>query len=71
MSEHHKEYPVKMTPEGHPRRIRIDLATPAEAAIRNAMTEVEKAGAHPRLTDAVILLQQALDAVADFVDESL
>jgi hypothetical protein len=52
-----------------PRRIRIDLMTPAELAIRNAMAEVEKAGADVLLTDAVILLQQAQNKVADFVDQ--
>lgn len=51
-----------------PRRNRLDKNTPAELAIRNAMLEVEKAGAHPLLTDAVILLGQAKDKVADFVD---
>lgn len=63
MSKH-----ITMSDNGFPRRIRTDLFTPAEAAIRNAVMEVEKAGAHPRLTDAVILLQQAQDAVADFVE---
>ena len=61
------DYPMKMV-DGVPRRIRVDLLSPAENAIRDAMAEVEKAGAHPRLTDAVILLQQARDAVADFMD---
>lgn len=51
-----------------PRRIRIDLMTPAELAIRNAMLAVEEVGADPLLTDAVILLQQARDKVADYVD---
>lgn len=50
------------------RRNRIDLYTPAETAIREAMIAVEAAGCHPLLTDAVILLQQAKDKVADFVD---
>lgn len=54
-----------------PRRIRTDLFTPAETAIRNASLEVEKMPADVRLTNAVILLQQARDLVADFVDESL
>jgi hypothetical protein len=50
------------------RRNRIDQATLAETAIRNAVDSVEAAGAHPLLTDAVVLLGQALDRVADFVD---
>lgn len=53
------------------RRIRIDLMTPAELAIRNAMIAVEEVGADPLLTDAVILLQQARDKVADYVDRNL
>ena len=51
-----------------PRRIRLDLNTPAELAIYNAMQEVEKAGADVRLTDAVILLDKARNKVSDFVD---
>lgn len=50
------------------RRSRIDLYTPAELAIRNAVLAVEEAGCHPFLTDAVVLLQQAKDKVADFVE---
>lgn len=51
-----------------PRRIRLDLLTPAEKAIYDAVQEVEKVGADPLLTDAVVLLQQARDKVADYVD---
>ncbi len=52
-----------------PRRIRIDLMTPAELAIREAVHAVECAGAHPLLTEAVNLLGQAQNKVADFVDQ--
>lgn len=51
-----------------PRRSRIDLMTPAELAIRNAMIAVEEAGAHPLLTEAVVMLGQAREKVADYVD---
>lgn len=51
-----------------PRRIRVDLQTPAEGAIRAAIGAVEATGAHYHLTRAVVLLSEALDAVADFVD---
>lgn len=51
-----------------PRRHRIDQNTPAELAIRKAMDAVEEAGADPLLTDAVGLLDQAREKVADFVD---
>jgi hypothetical protein len=43
--------------------------TPAELAIRNAMLAVEEAGCDVQLTDAVTLLAQARDKVADFVDK--
>jgi hypothetical protein len=55
--------------DGVPRRRRIDLQTPAEAAIRAAMRAVEEAGAHELLTAAVVLLDEARDRVADFVDQ--
>ena len=42
-----------------PRRIRIDLMTPGELAICNAIDAVEAMGADVRLTEAVILLSQA------------
>lgn len=51
-----------------PRRIRLDLMTPAELAIYNATQEVEKIGADVRLTHAVIKLQEARELVADFID---
>lgn len=54
-----------------PRRIRADLWTPAEHAIANAVAAVEAAGAHPALTDAVVLLGQARERVADFVDAQM
>lgn len=53
------------------RRFRIDKFTSAEKAIFNAVHEVEAAGAHPLLTDAVILLAQAREKVADFVDRQI
>ena len=42
--------------------------TLAELAISNAMIQVEKLGADTRLTDAVILLMQAQNKVADYID---
>ena len=51
-----------------PRRSRIDLLTPAEKAIYDAMQEVEEMAADERLTDAVCLLQDAQNKVADYVD---
>ncbi len=54
-----------------PRRIRMDLMTPAELAITHAIGEVEKAGADVKLTEAVITLSKARDLVADFIDSTL
>lgn len=52
----------------HPRRSRLDLMSPAEVAIYNAMVEIEKAGADRRLTMALIKLDEAKTLVADFID---
>tara|TARA_R110002051_G_scaffold155107_1_gene227218 strand:+ start:480 stop:866 length:387 start_codon:yes stop_codon:yes gene_type:complete len=52
------------------RRNRIDLLTPAEKAIYDAMQKVEELPADERLTYAVCLLQDAQNKVADFVDDS-
>lgn len=51
-----------------PRRIRMDLWTPAEKAIHNALQEVEKIGADVKLTNAGAKLLEAQRLVADFVD---
>ena len=50
------------------RRCYVDLWSPAEKAIYDAVIAVEAAGCDPRLTDAVVLLQRAKERVADFVD---
>lgn len=55
-------------PWGLPRRVFIDRMSPAELAIRQAMAAVESAGASSKLTDAINLLIQAQEAVADHVD---
>jgi hypothetical protein len=51
-----------------PRRIDMQRWTPAEIAIQHAADMVEGMGAHPHLTDAVMLLAEARGAVAAFVD---
>lgn len=51
-----------------PRRCYSDRLTPAEKAIRAAMQAVEEAGAHPLLTGAVMLLEEAFHKVADHTD---
>ncbi len=60
--------PMKTRPDGIPRRIDLNLQTPAERAIGDAVRAVEGAGAHPLLTEASMLLQAAKDKVADFVE---
>jgi hypothetical protein len=54
-----------------PRRIRLDQNIPAELAIRSAVQAVEELPADVRLTQAVILLDQAREKVADYVDSTL
>lgn len=54
--------------DGMPRRCRVNLYTHAERSIWQAMQEVENAGAHPLLTDAINLLIAAREKVADFVE---
>lgn len=51
-----------------PRRCKVERLVPAELAIRAAMLVVEEMPADMRLTRAVVLLQEARDRVADFVD---
>lgn len=51
-----------------PRRARLDLMTTGERAIYEVMQEVEKMGAHVLLTETVILLGQAREKLADWVD---
>ena len=53
-----------------PRRNRLDLNTPAELAIFNAIQEVEKIGADPKLTDIVISLGKTKDLLSDFIDDN-
>ncbi len=52
----------------HPRRNDLLQLTPAEMAIRNAVAEVEKVGAHPILTDLVFRLQSCQSMLADYID---
>ena len=59
---------MKYRRDGIPRRIDCTLHTPAEAAITRAIAEVEKAGAHTLLTEAVVLLSNARELVSDFAD---
>lgn len=62
---------VKRHGTDFPRRNCIDLLTPAEKAIYDAGQVVEAGCAHPLMTEAGQLLQQARDKVADFVELQL
>ncbi len=53
------------------RRARVDLQTPAEVAITEAIAAVEQLGADPSLTNAVVSLMRARGDVADYVDRQL
>ena len=59
---------MQLSDNGFPRRNRIDLYTPAESAIAEAIAVVESLGCHTLLTEAVCLLSRAKEAVADFVE---
>ena len=59
---------VEISDNGFPRRNRLDLHTPAEKAIRDAMIAVEAVGGHRLLTHAVNLLSAAQECVADYVE---
>ena len=52
-----------------PRRIDLSRLSRAELAIRNAVLVVEEMPADALLTDAIVLLQQAKEKVADYVDK--
>jgi hypothetical protein len=52
-----------------PRRNRLDLNTPAELAIHEAIQKTEEVGADKKLTEAIILLDKAKNLVSDYVDE--
>ena len=53
-----------------PRRIRVELLSPAERVISAAIREVEALVADVRLTDAVLLLDTAKRLVADVHDHA-
>ena len=58
-----------MAEQAVPRRAQMDQWTEAERAIYDAAQAVERAGASPHLTDAVVLLREAREAVADHIDQ--
>lgn len=59
---------MKLNDYGLPRRNDILLQTEEEKDIRDAILAVENLGAHPLLTEAVVLLDQARNKLADWVE---
>ena len=53
-----------------PRRNRLDLNTPEELKIYEAVQAVESLGADPLLTDCVVLLSEAKRKLSDYVDKN-
>lgn len=60
-----------MSDNKFPRRFCVYLLTPAEKAVYDAVQAVESVGADVRLTDAVNLLSQAREKLADYFDEQI
>jgi hypothetical protein len=54
-----------------PRKHRLDLMIPAELAIMRAKSVVEETGCHVLLTEALNLLSEAQDKVAEYWDSML
>jgi len=54
-----------------PRRNKLYECTPSELAISKAIEEVEKIGAHVKLTEVIIKLIEARELVSDFTDDTL
>lgn len=54
-----------------PRRSYMPSWLPEERAIWDIMQQIEGLGAHHKLTEAVIKLQEAKEALADWWDEQL
>lgn len=57
-----------LRPDGVPTRIDVQWYSHVELSIANAMQDVENAGGSRALTDAVRLLSQAKDRVADHIE---
>jgi hypothetical protein len=58
-----------LRPDGFPTRSDVRQYSVGERFIAAAVEAVESMGADVLLTDAIILLQQAKDKVADFVEQ--
>ena len=60
---------MQKTNDGRTRRWCQDCQTPAERAIQVAVDEVEKVGADPVLTEIVVMLGNAREKLADFIEK--
>lgn len=60
-----------MSDNKFPRRSCIYLFTPAEKAVYDAIQTVENVGADIRLTEAIVLLSQVREKLADYFDEQI
>lgn len=60
-----------VTNEGFPRRSNVTDMTPEELQLRECIHRVEELGAHPLLTETVVLLAQAKEKLADFLDAQI
>lgn len=57
-----------MTVDAIPRRCRLEANTPIELDIRKIIHDIEFLEADPLLTEAVDLLTQAREKIADYID---
>ena len=53
------------------RRFNTDLNKPSELAIREAIKKVEELGAKEKLTEVVVMLNNAFDKLADYFDSAV
>lgn len=57
-----------LRPDGFLSRNDIELQTPLEKTLGQTIRDIEAAGAHPLLTEASVLVQQAKSLIADYVE---
>lgn len=57
--------------DGVPRRVRYELLTPPERSIHEAILAIEKYPQHGLLVEAICLLAEAKDLIAEYVDRAM
>lgn len=60
-----------LRPDGIPTRCDINLQSAVEIRLGEMIRVIEAVGAHPLLTDASLLVQQAKGKIADYVESNL